>query len=612
VGKYGTLGSAFDRIFRNTLNKALDDVDTDIKAQKKRVDDLIVGNPQPSEVVDSRGGFPVLRDRLEDLSSSVAQKPTKEQVAQSYNKSLSPLGSNVNPATLQRFIDRLGRKNCKVAFWGDSITADGDQVDKQRKYYDMYCDELKESFPYVNFTFANYGIGGRTVEQAADPNYTSPTNFSSPTWATVSGKAWRDYVKDFAPDVIVLAFGMNGATTVLGNKTALDSIESYINTWDTVPSLICLTNFLPREEYLGTSGYTNRLECMRSTREWCKAKGYTCLDIGYTYDALVRGLDYNNLIVNKYSNFDSTLLAGANNQASYVFNAVQFFTNSKYYNARVIATLNISSGGITHIRFRQDLFVFVRSDNTFGVYQTGGIEIYNGSYTGSITSLPIDIKVYGSKITGTIGTTNVNIDTFHVFKDGQFAIGAETGTVTISGVSIYTYEPTKINPILTVNDVVGTYIPNDYNMQLPMGGNGVNHPTSIGTYYLYLNHVSYLCDVLTPSINIEFTGTQTTLLNGWTYTTSPLFVRNGNTVELHANIKGGTVALGATGYAFDFPKGFEPLNSGDYIVPTDAGGSYQGTATIRIDATAKKMMIIKAASLTTADLVRIHLIYMRV
>jgi hypothetical protein len=76
VGKYGTLGSAFDRIFRNTLNKALEDVDTDINAQKKRVDDLIKGTQQPSEVVDSRGGFPVLRDRLDDLSSSLAQIAT--------------------------------------------------------------------------------------------------------------------------------------------------------------------------------------------------------------------------------------------------------------------------------------------------------------------------------------------------------------------------------------------------------------------------------------------------------------------------------------------------------------------------------------------------------
>jgi hypothetical protein len=81
VGKYGTLGSAFDRIFRNTLNKALDDVDTDINAQKTRVDDLIVGTPQPSEVIDARGGFPVLSGRLDDLSSSLAQNMKKAFVS---------------------------------------------------------------------------------------------------------------------------------------------------------------------------------------------------------------------------------------------------------------------------------------------------------------------------------------------------------------------------------------------------------------------------------------------------------------------------------------------------------------------------------------------------
>jgi lysophospholipase L1-like esterase len=85
VGKYGTLGSAFDRIFRNTLNKALEDVDTDINAQKKRVDDLIKGTPQPSEVVDARGGFPVLSGRLNDLSSSVAQKANQADLTTANN-----------------------------------------------------------------------------------------------------------------------------------------------------------------------------------------------------------------------------------------------------------------------------------------------------------------------------------------------------------------------------------------------------------------------------------------------------------------------------------------------------------------------------------------------
>jgi hypothetical protein len=41
-----------------------------------RVDQLIATNPQPSEVVDARGGFPVLSGRLNDLSSSLAQIAT--------------------------------------------------------------------------------------------------------------------------------------------------------------------------------------------------------------------------------------------------------------------------------------------------------------------------------------------------------------------------------------------------------------------------------------------------------------------------------------------------------------------------------------------------------
>jgi hypothetical protein len=73
MGKYKTFGSRFDRVHRNDLNANFADVEADINAQKTRVDDLIIGTPQPSEVVDSRGGFPVLGDRLADLSTSLAQ-----------------------------------------------------------------------------------------------------------------------------------------------------------------------------------------------------------------------------------------------------------------------------------------------------------------------------------------------------------------------------------------------------------------------------------------------------------------------------------------------------------------------------------------------------------
>jgi lysophospholipase L1-like esterase len=100
MGKYKTFGSRFDRVHRNDLNANFAAVEADINAQKGRVDDLIIGTPQPSEVVDSRGGFPVLGDRLESISSTVAQKVSKGEIVSADLKTLNES-------------DRLGLANLK-------------------------------------------------------------------------------------------------------------------------------------------------------------------------------------------------------------------------------------------------------------------------------------------------------------------------------------------------------------------------------------------------------------------------------------------------------------------------------------------------------------------
>lgn len=74
LGKYRSFGIAMNRQFRTDLNANFEDVDKDIQTQKGRVDELIRKNPQPSEVVDARGGFPVLRDRLDSVNAQLAQK----------------------------------------------------------------------------------------------------------------------------------------------------------------------------------------------------------------------------------------------------------------------------------------------------------------------------------------------------------------------------------------------------------------------------------------------------------------------------------------------------------------------------------------------------------
>ena len=68
---YTQVGTAIGRAFRNAINQVFKDIETDISEQKTRVDNLIISNPQPTEVQDARGGFPVLRDRLNKIDSDL-------------------------------------------------------------------------------------------------------------------------------------------------------------------------------------------------------------------------------------------------------------------------------------------------------------------------------------------------------------------------------------------------------------------------------------------------------------------------------------------------------------------------------------------------------------
>lgn len=83
MGKYRSLGSLFDRDFRNNINANFDDIDADIKSQKTelatRIDNIIQNNPQPSEVVDLRLdedgiAHPTARERIASDLQKVDEK----------------------------------------------------------------------------------------------------------------------------------------------------------------------------------------------------------------------------------------------------------------------------------------------------------------------------------------------------------------------------------------------------------------------------------------------------------------------------------------------------------------------------------------------------------
>jgi lysophospholipase L1-like esterase len=144
VGKYRTLGTLFNRVFRNDLNQNFEDIDKDIQAQKaytdseiavqkKRVDDLIINTPQPSEVVDARGGHSVLRDRLDSVDAQLADIATKKADISYVYDSWAINGLNTfiqrqdlvfGREYLKPFLSKLGSgNNTNIVFSGDSTTA---------------------------------------------------------------------------------------------------------------------------------------------------------------------------------------------------------------------------------------------------------------------------------------------------------------------------------------------------------------------------------------------------------------------------------------------------------------------------------------------------------
>lgn len=62
--------------FKDKLVEYLADLDTRDISTKQRINDLITGVEQPSEVVDARGGFPVLREHLDNVNEQLAQSAT--------------------------------------------------------------------------------------------------------------------------------------------------------------------------------------------------------------------------------------------------------------------------------------------------------------------------------------------------------------------------------------------------------------------------------------------------------------------------------------------------------------------------------------------------------
>lgn len=128
----------------------------------------------------------------------------------------------------------------KVVLVGDSISTNrANSWGSTAMLTDMLERELRRQAGAKAVTFINRSIGGQTHTTL---NGTPSGLTVWPEWYSNQTTPWLDYVEDDEPDVVVIAFGMNGDAATMASMAA---IRTKIKAWTTVPDIVWCTNLVP-------------------------------------------------------------------------------------------------------------------------------------------------------------------------------------------------------------------------------------------------------------------------------------------------------------------------------------------------------------------------------
>ena len=424
----------------------------------------------------------------------------------------------------------LAFSSMRVLFLGDSITEDGDLLTLDDSYPAQITRWFQRS-SNATFTFANYSLGGRRIDNLDNPSFlgaaTEPADLQSGfgpraagdrPWVVV-GKSWMQHVQDFAPDLIILALGMNNLGELDAaalQAPAFRSAISKMQAFAVRPDVLMVTTMLPTALNVATSG--RRLDVARSVIRMQRAvgaeKNVAIADAGRLSRLLRDGLDDTQRASRYEANWGGPGFVGwTGATASWTQNATDGSTLARISNANagyisrpntfidgefkldVQFSVEASITQILQIRYR-NLDMGYLLIQMFG----GLLKLLEVSPGGVVTQLGTD---YVFTQTTAFRTLRVvcNQNEHFLYVDGVLAVSASTvrnlqeGGISMGfdqGVAGYALpinlrnfqhiirEPLAGSPMFSEAEILGTY-------PRPLGtsGNGLNHPSALGIAMIY-------------------------------------------------------------------------------------------------------------------------------
>jgi len=411
----------------------------------------------------------------------------------------------------------------RIAFAGDSIFEGLSQITYEDSPAGLFISALRAQNPGINFVVGNFSLAGRGIGNLASYAYVGiagpdnpPVGFYQtsgdpayglwPDGSTV-GKAWIYHVRDFAPDLFIIAMGMNetsGAGESIASLTKQVITES--TTWSKVPSVALVASILPSitNPPFPTAQVAVQIaaDVMRSVAAETNS---TLIDANREY-VLLR--DASDVVAKKYAldsgfaNYPTgwTQISGSFAASGGVTMTGQGATlrNLPAVDSHVNATFTAAnySVAVPAISYRTD--ISVNSGNQYvAQIQSGSTAILYYNLT-PIASNPITPLVSGQPVVISVvcvgarhkvyvnGALVIDVYDYQRLVAGNTALSISAASGTITNYSAKLGNKHKYGtPQLAETDLLGVF-PSDW-LTNPnsAGGSGTNHPSKLGSLMAY-------------------------------------------------------------------------------------------------------------------------------
>ncbi|MBA9088641.1 lysophospholipase L1-like esterase [Fontibacillus solani] len=434
-----------------------------------------------------------------------------------------------------------------VCVWGDSISTGSDclgisygnnvpfsnwapdGLTPSDSYYKRLIDLLTTQFPNVTFNFYNRAIGGTNIQMWKDPQ----------TFNGV-GKWWVDHVAETNADLLIVAFGMNNGSIESGREFAynMKQINDYINAnFTKKPSMAWMT--APRSALTfaypwGSAAVQfGRDLAAYAAREYGKTLGHYVIDVGRVSNIKRTGKDFENPILKSLAVTDTEISAIVT--GNYLKNGSEYTisTDGHYINFPVGLKdfvfefdakfpTGMSNGG-ENIWLAFNQFSRGTAQETVSLIfpkhsgGKGAINIFNnlldmshwpGSDTYYEAAAGWDDNTFRTfRVEKRRDLLEISVNGVRVYRGraqinnipGAFEIrkNSSVGTAfVLKNFKIYQGTYRQYVPTLTDTEMWGPYIADDFNTKPGIGGNGVNHPSTIGIQEVYCTALQEFVDDL--------------------------------------------------------------------------------------------------------------------